>query len=279
MNGWLKRPNWQLAIISGTLVGLSYPLFPLGFLAWFGFIPLIHVLTRTNPRTAFRMGYLAGAVANLVSLYWIGFNSGAGFLTVFASLIGAVLYLGIFWGFFALAVSLVHKYLRFGLLIWPFFWVLMEYIRSFGAMGFPWINLALTQVSYLPMVQLAEITGTYGIAFWIISLNLGFYRLIVNKNYRVQLLGGLAGIVLLIYLSGQLRINYYENRSADRYFSIALVQPNLNPNDKWEKSKREFVFNLMDCYMRSLSLFFNPRKRLKLALSTIWYSNWSSERL
>ncbi len=29
----------------------------------------------------------------------------------------------------------------------------------------------------------------------------------------------------------------------------------------------------------TLSLFFKPRKRLKFALSTIWYSNWSSDRL
>ena len=29
----------------------------------------------------------------------------------------------------------------------------------------------------------------------------------------------------------------------------------------------------------TLSLFFNPKNRLKLARSTIWYSNWSSERL
>ncbi len=246
MNGWLDRPNWQLAIISGTLVGLSYPFFPLGFLAWFSFVPLIHILNRTDPGTAFRMGYLAGAVANLFSLYWIGFNSGAVFTTVFSSMIGAVLYLGLFWGLFALAVNLVHKYLGIGLLIWPFFWVIMEYIRSFGAMGFPWINLALTQVGYLPMVQLAEITGTYGIAFWIICLNLGFYRLLVNKKSRVQMLFGLVGILLLIYLFGLWRIKYYENQSADRHLSIVLVQPNLNPNDKWEKSKREFVFDLMD---------------------------------
>jgi len=29
----------------------------------------------------------------------------------------------------------------------------------------------------------------------------------------------------------------------------------------------------------TLSFFFNPRKRLKFALLTIWYSNWSFERL
>ena len=245
MSSWLNRPNWQLAIVSGTLVGLSYPVLPLGFLAWIGFIPLIHILTKVDPWTAFRLGYLAGVFSNLFSLYWIGFNSGAGFVTVFASLVGAILYLGLFWGLFALVLAWLQR-LQIGLLIWPFLWVIMEYIRSFGAMGFPWINLATTQVSYLPMVQLTEITGSYGVAFWIIVLNVGLYRIIVTEANRIRNILGFVIMLLLIFVSGFMRIVYLENKPTDTQLTVAIVQPNLNPNDKWENSNREFVFDLMD---------------------------------
>ena len=89
----LGRQHWQLALFSGVLIGLSYPPLHLGFLAWFGLIPLIHILLNCKPRQAIPLAFLASITANFISLYWIGLNSGAGFLPVFASLIGAIIYL------------------------------------------------------------------------------------------------------------------------------------------------------------------------------------------
>ncbi|MFH1853514.1 MAG: apolipoprotein N-acyltransferase [Candidatus Neomarinimicrobiota bacterium] len=240
------RRDWQLAILSGLLVGLAYPPLKLGFLAWFGFLPLIHVLLRVDPRSAMRLGYLAGVFANLVSLYWIGFNSGAGFITVFASLLGAVLYLAIYWGLFALVLTWLQRKLGIGLVLWPLLWVTMEYIRSFGAMGFPWINLATTQVQYLPLIQMAEITGSYGISFWVILLNIALYIAALERRYRFRLLVPLGLALIMSAGAGQLRIRSLEQALPEQVFSAAIVQPNLNPNDKWESSKREFVFDLMD---------------------------------
>ena len=177
MDSVLKRPHWQLVLLSGVLIGLSYPPLHLGFLAWFGLIPLIHVLLNVKPRQAIQLAFLASITANFISLYWIGFNSGAGFLPVFASLIGAVIYLGIFWSGFGFLVSFVESKSSKGLFILPFAWVSMELIRSLGALGFPWINFGLTQTEYLPLVQIADITGSYGISFWIILINIGFYQL------------------------------------------------------------------------------------------------------
>jgi apolipoprotein N-acyltransferase len=75
----------------------------------------------------------------------------------------------------------------------------MEWLRSFGPLGFPWINLALTQSSYLPLLQIAEVTGTYGIAFWVVLLNIGFYYLVSLKNNRKPIV---LSIVLLIAVMG-----------------------------------------------------------------------------
>ena len=98
----LNRPNWQFAILSGIFIGLSYPPLHLGFLAYIGLIPLIHIFLNSTSKLAAKQAFLASITANFFSLYWIGLNSGAGFLPVFASLVGAVIYLGIFWMGFGL---------------------------------------------------------------------------------------------------------------------------------------------------------------------------------
>ena len=157
----LKRPHWQLALLSGVLVGLSYPPLHLGFFAWFGLIPLIHILLNIKPRQAIQLAFLASITANFISLYWIGLNSGAGFIPVFASLVGAILYLGIFWSGLGYFVSFLEKRNSKGLLVLPFAWVAMELLRSLGALGFPWINLGLTQTEYLPIFYPAQNTCVY----------------------------------------------------------------------------------------------------------------------
>ncbi len=73
----LKRPHWQLGLLSGVLLGLSYPPWHLGFLAWFGLIPLIHIFLNVKPRQAIQLAFLSSITANFISLYWIGLNSDA----------------------------------------------------------------------------------------------------------------------------------------------------------------------------------------------------------
>ena len=109
MNFLFKSSGWQLAIISGTFVGVSYHPLHLGFLAYVGFIPLFHTWLNQNPKKNFLTGYLFGIVYNMISNYWIAANSGAEFLVVLSSLIAAVLYLSIFWGIAGLIIGAFNK--------------------------------------------------------------------------------------------------------------------------------------------------------------------------
>ena len=245
----LKRQYWQLALLSGVLVGLSYPPLHLGFLAWFGLIPIIHVLLNVKSNQATKLAFLASITANFISLYWIGLNSGAGFLPVFASLIGAVIYLGIFWSGFGYFVSFIEKRSSRGLFVLPFAWVTMELIRSIGALGFPWINLGLTQTEYLPLIQIADITGSYGISFWIILINIGFYLAIIYKDKSKYLIVT-SLVFLLVFIFGYIRIITLDETSTESV-KIAITQPNINPDEKWDPESREENFALMHGFLDS----------------------------
>ena len=167
----LKRPAWQQAIVSGLCVGIAYQPWHLGFLVYIGFIPLIHVWFTHNTKNNFKSGYIFGLVYNLISNYWIGANSGAEFGVVLFSLISAVMYLALFWGIAGAITGALRKDVNLYLML-PFLVVSLEWIRSFGPLGFAWGNLALTQTEYLLILQNIDITGTYYIAFCIISINL-----------------------------------------------------------------------------------------------------------
>lgn len=239
----LKLPMWQLALLSGILVGLSYPPLHLGFLVYIGLIPLIHILLNTKPKQTIKHSFVASITANFISLYWIGMNSGAGFLPVFASLIGAVLYLSLFWIALGFAVSYAENRFRNGLIVLPFAWIVMEYIRSIGSLGFPWISLALTQTEYLPLIQIADVTGTYGVSFWIVLLNVGIYLVLLSSNKKLY--SAITFVIFILMLGyGLLRINTY-HYSGDKNIKIAVTQPNINPDAKWEPDSREENFELM----------------------------------
>ena len=96
MDKFLDLPKWQLALLSGVLIGAAYPPSPLGFLAWFGLVPLIHLLYNASPIEGAKWSFFTGVTVNIITIYWFGLNSGAGLFPVFLSLRRAVLYLSMF---------------------------------------------------------------------------------------------------------------------------------------------------------------------------------------
>ena len=239
---FLNRPPWQLAIISGVLVGISYLPFNLGFFVYFGFVPILYSWITNGSKINLYSGFIFGITYNLISNYWIGTNSGAEFYVVFLSLIFAVFYLSIFWG---VAGAVFGKFNRNNnsYLSLPFLIVSLEWIRSIGPLGFTWGNLALTQSNYLLILQLLDIAGTYSISFIIIVFNLIIYRLIIDKNISKNhiKLFILFPIILLIF--GHFRMS---NILPTNSINVVIIQPNIDPNKKWDYSLRNQTITLMD---------------------------------
>ena len=242
MNFFLNLNPLIQVIISGFTTGLAFHPLGLGFLAWGSFVPLIHVFNISHFRKNIIYGYIFGLSFNLTAFYWIGVNSGADFITVLGSLFAAVFYLAFFWAVAGLLFSLIskgHQHIS-GNIFFPFIIVLIEYVRSFGALGFPWSNLALTQSNYIYFIQFIEVTGTYGVSFFIIGFNVILYNVTQKK---ISLLKGLSFIsLILIGLSivGAGRI--LSLPKSNQKISVAVVQPNVNPNTKWLNKKKIIAF-------------------------------------
>ena len=93
------RSPYQLAIISGILVGCSYPPIP-GVTAWIDFIPLIHIWLTQSPKESARWTFFAGVISHMIAFYWIGLNSGASLMAAFLSMVASILYLSAIWAAF-----------------------------------------------------------------------------------------------------------------------------------------------------------------------------------
>ena len=229
-------------IVSGFFTGLAFHPLGLGFLAWVSFVPLIHVFNISHLKKNIICGYVFGLSFNLTAFYWIGVNSGADIITVVGSLFAAVFYLASFWagaGFMFSLISREDQYISSNL-FFPYIIVMVEYVRSFGALGFPWSNLALTQSKYIYFIQFIEVTGTYGVSFVIIGFNVILYMITQKK---ISLLRGLSFISLIIIglsIAGAGRI--YSLPKPNQDFTVAIVQPNVNPNTKWQNKKEIIAF-------------------------------------
>ncbi len=234
---------WQLSIFSGIIIGCAYLPLKLGFLVYFGFIPLLHVWINGNIKINFISGYIFGLTYNIISNYWIGENSGADFLVVKFSLLCAVLYLSIFWGIAGLIFAKIKKHSNMYLYI-PLLFVSLEWVRSFGVLGFAWGNLAITQTDYLPVLQYLDIGGTYIIAFLVGLVNVILYNSILAGFITVTHQILLLGLVIIFGLFGWFRILNYLPSS--KVVDVAVIQPNIDPNKKWDFNTREETFKIMD---------------------------------
>ncbi len=171
-----KKQGLRLALLAGILFWLSGP--PVGIwpLAWVALAPLIVSIWRAkHARQAAWRGYLFGWAYLGPVWYWVGFtivgwtSSPIGWLAWF----GLTLVLALFYAIFAAAAWFLSrrtegKTRMFGIAA---LWVVMEWARTLGPVSMPWAQLSYTQYHFLPVVQIADITGAYGVSFLLILVS------------------------------------------------------------------------------------------------------------
>ncbi len=232
-----------LAALSGLMLALSYPPFDLFFLAWGAWIPLWVALEYAGWRHGFRLGYLTGLVFTLLTFNWIANNSGTNLLVATSSMLGSVFYLSLFFGLFGFLLASVGRRLGTdGFWLAPVLWVSLEYLYSFPSydLAFPWMSLAMTQNFMVPILQLAEYGGIYLVSLWVMSINLLLFQLEFGRlSVRTQqLLWGILGFGIVgTIIFGGVRISVVKE-AYDQRIRVAALQTNLDPHDKWIRSKK-----------------------------------------
>ncbi|KHE90587.1 MAG: apolipoprotein N-acyltransferase [Candidatus Scalindua brodae] len=116
--------------------------------------------------------YLTGLLFFIFNLTWLWSVTGFGWILL-------ALYLALYFYVSGLVIHFLRRRLRLPhLFIAPFAWVTFEYLRSFPYLGFPWFFAGHSQYLHLPLIQISDITGVYGISFLIVVVNAAISDLI-----------------------------------------------------------------------------------------------------
>ncbi len=238
--------NTALALVSGILTALAFPKLGLFFLGWISLIPLLYVLSSSNPGRGFFLGWCGGFGFYLTLLYWIqdvpahygGLSWGLSAL-VFAFFAG---FLALLWGIFGtLFCRMKAVFPRSAFLLAPFLWVGLEYVLTHLLTGFPWGLLGNSQYRNLAFIQIAALTGVYGLSFLLVLFQSGFVHSIVSGR-RTPFFYVL-GLILLVHAGGWLALRN-EVPETSETFTGAVIQGNVQPEIEFTLDNVEETFAL-----------------------------------
>jgi apolipoprotein N-acyltransferase len=197
---------------------------------------------------AFALGLLAGTVYFAGTVYWTGTVIIAfGDVNPIVATIGMLLlsaYLAIYPAVAGLITSrLVAGRGAAGLFIAPMAWVATEYLRGYLLTGFPWVPLGNSQVTVLPVAQLASVLGVYGLSALVAYINATLaFALLTSGTRRVIALASAAAVLLVVGGWGVWRIADGSLTRQGTPIRIGLIQGNIAQADKWNPAHARRIF-------------------------------------
>jgi apolipoprotein N-acyltransferase len=239
----LEINDIMLALGSGWLLILSFPKFGTGLLAWVSLMPLFYALRGEKTlRQGLLLGLITGLTAQVGIMYWITHVVvNYGYLPYPVGIAAMLLlsaYLSLYTGLFSAAVVYFRKK---EVPIWiaaPLLWTCLEFAKSHLLTGFPWENLGYSQYLHLPLIQIADIAGVYGVTFFIVLINAMIYEILFVAGSKKMLLAKIlvgVGIFLMIYGYGIFRIQEVGRQmTAATKVAVRIVQGNIDQSVKWD---------------------------------------------
>jgi len=270
--------SFALATASGVLLTLSFPKFGHPAFAWIALAPLLVALllepesrtpkSRTaesripNPKSlphslmrAFALGLTTGIVFFTGTLYWITRTiSVYGGLQVWVAVVvnaALIAYLSLFPAIFAVVMRrLVFSLGARALMAAPLVWVTTELGSTHLFTGFPWVLLGYSQVTMLPIAQLACIFGVYGVSALVASVSAAASLIVSSRvgqvgpteaGHYVREVAAVATAVLLVAVWGSLRAAKAELTRAGEPIQVGLIQGNVDQGEKWNADRASAI--------------------------------------
>ncbi len=310
----LPAPRLLLPILSAGLLYLCY--FPVnwGWLGWIALVPFLGAVRLPAPTAPYpgerlrrTLGWLVRLFTHPRRRFWFGAWLGglAFFLPaiqwmrvadprMYATWLALAVYCSLYFPVALLILRRVDGRTRLPLTVTvPVVWTALEYLRSHCLGGFPWYLLCHTQHDYLPLIQISDTTGAYGVTFLVALVNALVAEMLVTRRWfrtlcslpdgaaRWQLRGlAVQMAAALVLIGGALGYGWW--RLGQDGFTpgprVALVQGNV-PQQIKELAfdgQRDFQDRIAEHYARlsNLALAQQPRPDLLIWPETSHSSQW-----
>ena len=235
---WGQLSSVCLAL-SASVLTASAALSPdLSVLAWIAIVPLLLALRHGSAFSSFCLGWLAGFLAYLGIAYWVAISPM--FTTMEALVIPG--YLGLHWGVFGAALAVVCSRSAIPLVIAaPILWVVCEYFRSTVLpLDLPWIFLGHTQYQNAALIQMAAVTGVYGVSYVIVLVNSLMVEAMVGLRKPVWSAALAILVVGLTVVSGQMVM---VGPASTQTILVTVIPGNIAQDIKWDQQRQEENFH------------------------------------
>jgi apolipoprotein N-acyltransferase len=241
------RPRWLprvlLAIASGLCLSASFPNTDVEPLAWVGLVPLLFAVEGVTPRVAFGLGWLSGLTFYVVTCYWVVYTIVHYTAVPLPLAVGVLLLMSGALGCYTAAFAAGLRWLEDRGLstIWvaPGLWVTLEWLRgSRFFIGFPWAPLGASQYRYHDLVQMAEVTGVYGVSAFLVLFNViaaaAFTRRGPDARRLLPALVVLTILAIALPTAGRWRAESVRRRPPAGHLRVAVAQGNVAQDQKWD---------------------------------------------
>lgn len=151
--------------------------------------------------------FALGAAFFLFNLRWLDPVTRAGYIAL-------SLYLALYWPLAAWALRTGQRHGISPIWTLPVAWIACELLRAWVMTGFPWLFLAHAVYAQLPLIQISDLVGAYGVSFLIALVNGVLAELVLHRWRRGgmaprwrQLRGGV--VCAVVVLAGTLGYGAY----------------------------------------------------------------------
>ncbi len=273
----IRQGRWLLAAGAGGLLALAFPKFSIAGFAWVAPALMLAAAQGKSGGAGFRIGCVSGLAFWLVSLDWLLLMPATGFpILGWLALAGYVaLYFGAWVALAAPSETLARLNPQLALApAWPrdswtgrtlwalggaAAWVALEMVRAWLFGGFPWSFLGASQYQFVPLIQVAAVTGVYGVSFLVVWFSLSLYsaaRLILlhpakRQVWQAEIVLPMA-VVIGCYVGGFLAM--HRPVPAENYLRVTAIQPSVPQTLIWSPTEDARRFQaLLELSQRALA--------------------------
>ena len=236
--------------MSSFLLIISFPKFDVEIVVWFSLVPIFLAVKDVSHRLYWFLFYLFGIVSYIGVSFWL--NVLESFTPIDFLLLG--IYLGFYFSLYGLMMSFISKRTQISsVFVAPPIWVSMEYLRSHaGFLALPWGLLGHSQYLNLPIIQIASVTGVYGISFMIVMVNAALSEVMWNLKERntvsaipKNLYKHVPVVMAFLFIGVSILYGYVtlaKPPGKDKV-TVTVIQGNIPQGIKWDPAYRKYTID------------------------------------
>ncbi len=213
--------------------------------------------TRTEARgarpRAFLLGWIAGLVHFSLTVSWVvevmHLHGGLATPMAWAVMLLLASYLALYPALCALLTARsIRQWGVGGLWLAPVMWVATEWLRGWVGGGFPWALLGTSQAGVTPIIQLASVTGVFGVSLLLALVSAAAAVVAVTRrSVHLRAAGAVVVLVAVVATLGTWRVLGESLTTHGEVLKVGLLQGNVAQEQKWDTQYRAAI---LDRYLR-----------------------------